>query len=80
MEANDAEGSRMQKANDEPRLFPRSFIRLSVSETDCRRVGGSSILAPLEGSYVSEARSELERQSVRRAVHWKSVQTFDMTD
>ena len=64
MEANDAEGSRMQKANDEPRLFPRSFIRLSVSETDCRRVRGSSIL--LEGSYVSEARTELERQSVRR--------------
>ena len=56
MEANDAEGSRMQKANDEPRLFPRSFIRLSVSETDCRRVGGSSILS-LEGSYVSEAGS-----------------------
>ena len=56
MEANDAEGSRMQKANDEPRLFPRSIVRLSVSETDCRRVGGSSILS-LEGSYVSEARS-----------------------
>ena len=79
MEANDAEGSRMQKANDEPRLFPRSIVRLSVSETDCRRVGGSSIPSPLEGSYVSEARSSWSG-SQSAAVHWKSVQTFDMTD
>ena len=78
MEANDAEGSLMQKANDEPRLFPRSIVRLSVSETDCRRVGVSSILS-LEGSYVSEARSSWSG-SQSAAVHSKSVQTFDMTD